>query len=343
MKTDPQTSVPRNTVLIAGTGRSGTSWLGKIFDSSPAVFYKPQPDDRNRYPWFRDIPSRLDPTPEFDHFREPFAQALTQTFWSTSADLQPRPDFPKHFLRRRPWNSLVFAIRAWRKITRGRAPIVTIPRWMFRREPSSVTLVVKSVISNLRLAWIHRHFPDIKIILLVRHPGGYVNSIFRGARDHGWTDAGKKHRLAGTVLPFPRIEHLQYADAIENGSDFERELIYWIVANEAPILALGDSPSLKLVVYEELCARPLDVAAELFGFAGIRFGESTRRFLQESTAREQPGYYTVYKNPTRSANKWLHDLSGHQISVVDEYLQRCSLKTLWDGHAGAARQPVGTP
>lgn len=45
--------IPPKTVLIAGVGRSGTSWLGKILDSSPHVFYKPQPDDVSRYPWFR--------------------------------------------------------------------------------------------------------------------------------------------------------------------------------------------------------------------------------------------------------------------------------------------------
>ena len=48
MNHEPQTSFPPKTVLIAGVGRSGTSWLGKILDSSPHVFYKPQPDDVSR-------------------------------------------------------------------------------------------------------------------------------------------------------------------------------------------------------------------------------------------------------------------------------------------------------
>lgn len=56
MNHEPPTSFPRKTVLIAGVGRSGTSWLGKILDSSPHVFYKPQPDDVLYYPGSPTLP-----------------------------------------------------------------------------------------------------------------------------------------------------------------------------------------------------------------------------------------------------------------------------------------------
>lgn len=322
-------SLPR-TVLIAGTGRSGTSWLGKILDSSPLVFYKSQPDNTDRYPWFSGIPSRLEPSPESDRFREPFAQAITQTFWGHSVNLHNKPDFSKSFLHQRTWRALNFSLRVWRKLTRGGAPTFRIPRWMFSSDRYAALLVIKSVVSNLRLTWIHRHFPEIKLVLIVRHPGGYLNSIFKGARQHGWADVGKKERLSDTVLPFPRPEHLKYAGAFENGSDFERELIYWIVANETPILELAGSSTFKIVVYEELCARPADVAEDVFRFIGIPLNGSTRQFLRDSTTEERPGFYDVFKNPTRVARKWRDELSDEQLTVVDQYLERCSLGRLWD-------------
>src|SRR5690348_15459254 len=37
-------AVPEKLVLLLGMPRSGTSWLGKIFDSHPAVIYRHEPD-----------------------------------------------------------------------------------------------------------------------------------------------------------------------------------------------------------------------------------------------------------------------------------------------------------
>lgn len=329
MNHEPQTSFPRKTVLIAGVGRSGTSWLGKILDSSPHVFYKPQPDDVSRYPWFRGIPSRLDPTPEFDRFREPFARALQRTFWSHSANLLTRPDFHKDFLHNGAWRCLNTGLRAWRKATRGGGPIVRIPRWMFRGDTGNVTFVLKSVVSNMRLTWIHRHFPQIKIILIIRHPGGYLNSVFRGARCHGWGNIGKRARLDESVLPFRLPEHRKYADIVENGSDFERELIYWIVTNETPILELGDSPVLKVVAYEDMCRRPQAVVEEILSFLQISHSQRTARFLAETTAEDHAAYYSIYKNPLRSAYNWRAELNREHIAVIGRFMQHCLLNSLW--------------
>lgn len=31
-------------ILVTGFGRSGTTWLGKIFDSHPGIFYRNEPE-----------------------------------------------------------------------------------------------------------------------------------------------------------------------------------------------------------------------------------------------------------------------------------------------------------
>ena len=59
---------PEQTTFLAGTGRSGTTWLGKLLDSSSMVFYKHEPDNPN-LPWFRGIPSRLEALDENDSYR----------------------------------------------------------------------------------------------------------------------------------------------------------------------------------------------------------------------------------------------------------------------------------
>jgi len=201
---------------------------------------------------------------------------------------------------------------------------------MFRGDIRDIHLVIKSVCSNLRLAWIHRHFPHFRIVQLIRHPGGYLESWLRAKNEEGWTGFGERRRLDSTLLPFSRPEHQHYIDAYNEGSSFERELIYWIVANETPIFELGESPAFKVVVYEELCAEPERVLKEIYEHSGIPFGEQALRFVRASTSQHKAGFHDVFKNPEYVANRWRNSLSTEQIETVERYLAATSLASLWD-------------
>ena len=320
---------PERTVFLAGAGRSGTTWLARLLDASPTVLYKHEPDNIDRAPWFRGIPSRLDATDENDSYRDRFAKALEEAFWSHSLQFINRPEFPKMILRNPAWRVANYALRAWRKAGLGERPSFRIPRWIFRKDPRGVDLVVKSVVSNLRLAWIRRHFPEFRLVLIIRHPCGYLSSWMRGAAHHGWTGFGERSRLDGTILPFPRPEHEKYAKVYESGGHFERELIYWIIANETPFLELAGDPAFKAVIYEELCAQPEKVVREVYEHSGIPFDEQTRRFVEASTARHLPDFHGVFKNPKIVANRWRGELTPEHINTVERYLAGTSLADMW--------------
>jgi hypothetical protein len=316
------------TTFIAGAGRCGTTWLGKLLDSSSRVFYKHEPDNPS-LPWFRGIPSRLEPIDENDSHRDHFASAIEQAFWSHGLQFIQEPYFPKVFLRHRALALFNYSLRGFRKFGITEVSAVTLPRCMFRDDTRNIHLVIKSVRSNLRLAWIHRHFPHFRIVLLIRHPGGYLGSWLRARNEQGWTGFGERQRLDSTVLPFSRPEHQTYLEAYEQGSPFERELIYWIVANEIPLLELRRSPVFKVVVYEELCAEPERVLREVYEHSGIPFGEQTLRFVKASTSKQKEGFHDVFKDPKFVANRWHDELTTEQIETVERYLAATSLAGMW--------------
>jgi hypothetical protein len=316
-------------VLIAGTGRSGTTWLAKLLDASPQVLYRNEPDNWHGVPWFKDIPSRVDPLPENDVFREPFARGIERCLSTHCLQYVPPPSFRKDFQRNGLFWSVDVGLRAMRKLGLGDGPILEMPRFAFRQNPRAVHLVVKSVISNLRLAWIHQQFPDYRLVLIIRHPGGYLSSSLR-VHPKGDVDGfGRRSRLDGTLLPFPRPEFERYAEAYANGTDFERELIYWIVANETPLIALANSPALKVVVYEELCAEPERVLREVYEHCRIPFGESTLRFLRASTSEHQSDDYGVFKDPKRVAWQWREEIDARQREMIESHLAGTRLAQFW--------------
>lgn len=312
-------------VWLAGAGRSGTTWLGKIFDASPAVLYRHEPDNLAKLPFFEGLPSRIEPEDGEPEYRRRFEEGLAASASRHALHFFRPPEFEKEFTRPR----LLGAVNALLRLGRaaGVTPHFGARPWLFRSEPAHVA--VKSVVSNMRLGWLRRNFPGVRVVLIVRHPGGYLSSWKEGAAKHGWRGFGAVERLSPTVLPFPFPDHEKYREAFERGSDFERELIYWIVANETPIRQLEGDAGTHVVVYEDLCADPVGVTRELFGFAGIEMTPSVEGFVDASTQRSTDGFHSVFKDPMDSAMKWKRTLDDDEQATVRRYLQESRLAGLW--------------
>ena len=95
------------------------------------------------------------------------------------------------------------------------------------------------------------------------------------------------------------------------------------------MLALADSPRLKLVVYEDLCADPEGVLRGVYEHCDVPFGDSARKFVQASTSVHEDAYRSVLKDPTRTVNRWRDELSAEEIAVVEQHLGASFLSKYW--------------
>jgi len=313
------------TVLVAGTGRSGTTWLGKILDSSPDLLYRHEPDNPRNFPWFEGIPTRIARDTDDGGLEDAWRRASEETFWHASNKLDRRPHFKKQALRPVPMQIFRRASDAWISLARRPAPLWRTPRWLFREPPEGVPLVWKTVVSNLRLAWIHDHFPGTRIVFILRHAGGFMNSKVQGFRKLGVMEYGNMDRLGPVLLPFDLPAHERYGGTLEGDDPFARELVYWIIANEIPLLALADSPRFHPVVYEDLCARPMETVEGIFQFLEMPVPESTRRFVAASTTGDETGYHAVHRTSTEAAEKWRRELEPERVEEVERAVAGCLL------------------
>lgn len=334
MTTRPNMDLPEVTkkfhlqfAWLAGTGRSGTSWLGKLMDAHDLVYYKHEPDNKKFFDLFGSIPSRIDIDQHEPAPVEAFRCAVEKTFSSYSPDIDILPHFKKSFLRNRCWQALTFAGRALRKLHVQKRPLLSVPDWFFVNA-NPVSGIIKSVTSNMKLAWVHDQFPSALIILLVRHPGGYLSSWIEGAIHHGWRGFGDRRRLDQTLLPFPENHH-ELFDLYMKGSNFDRELIYWILSNEIPISMLGRSERFMTVTYEDLCGQPHAVVENIFDFLGLKMTTSVSELVDATTTRHDPGYYSVYKHSSKVVEKWEEQLSAQQKAQIERVLSESFLSQLW--------------
>jgi hypothetical protein len=169
-------------VLLFGLPRSGTTWLGKIFDSHPRTLYRHEPDSVER---MEDVPLLI------DDLEAGVADALRTYCRGIPANralkvVGKMPLFPKEYLGA---NSLL-TYRAGVMLARvaGKAGIELPVIGARRYGNGNSVLVWKSIESLGRLGAILEVLPQARALHIVRHPCGYVASVERGERRSRFDD-----------------------------------------------------------------------------------------------------------------------------------------------------------
>jgi hypothetical protein len=295
-------------VLLFGMPRSGTTWLAKIFDSHPDTLYRHEPDSYGR---LDHLPWAPEPGVWAQHHGElrDFVQGLAGIRDAKiSATL---PQFHKNYLNllQRSWNrGAVTAVKV-----AGRLSLrVSVPLWLPVSAVERSVLVSKSIESLARMGLFATALPDSRNVVIVRHPCGYLGSVLRGRSLQQFDDnesIGEDHGilklLAGTQVASRHGVSLDYLCSLP---PLERIVWQWVLTNDK---ALQDSDGLSnvcAVSYEQFCADPLNEAKKLYDWVGLDLAQQTIDFLSASTTTHRDRYYSVYKDPMRTANAWRQQL-----------------------------------
>jgi hypothetical protein len=317
-----------NYLAIFGLMRSGTTWIGKVLDSSPDVIYLHEPDYVKRIPC-------LPYTTEAEDYLgwEPYIRRYLAGLRSSCASrsMLKRPSFPKSFpstlFGKISYGTFRGMLRIEQLLHRaGFSPVaVTWPKCV-----DNANLVVwKSVEQTGNIGCFLRAVPEQKILHVVRHPCGFVDSVMRGQRKkllHGGVPASQDLGIFDYVIrtKFAHQLGLKLRDW-EKLSGVERLAYMWLVVNEQAILDGEEMPNYKLVYFEEFCFNPVKMASEVYDFAGLSLGPQTERFISSSsgsTGSEQSDnaksqqYYSVSRNSKSVPRSWEQRLSKDSIDRI---------------------------
>ena len=254
-----------NILVIAGAPRSGTSWLGQIIDSSPDVAYRMQPLFSYA---FKDAVNADSTVQEYvDFFRDIYAS--DDAFLLQTKQRQA-----------------------------GIYPI-------FEKGQQASMLTIKMVRYHYLLQRMLHDFANLKVLSIVRHPCGVINSWLRAPREFpegvdprkewrfgGCRNQGRKEEFFG-FYKWKEVAHL-YLDLRDQYPD-----------------------QVCIVQYEELVSRPVSMTLWLFEFAGLRVTEQTLAFLKTCHATHQEDPYAVFKDKA-VAEQWKLQLDP---DIVREIIQ----------------------
>jgi hypothetical protein len=307
-------------ILVFGMPRSGTTWIGKLFDSHPDTLYRHEPDSMRKLdmPLF---PEKED-APRYREELERFAASLPAMRSPEVVGKQPL--FPKSYQTTAglaAYRASVVAAKAASRVRRH-FPCLFRPTGFNGRVAS---VVWKSVESSGRLGVCIKALPQVRAIHLIRHPCGVMASRFRGASTHGFgqsnpeTDSQWVLKLL-LATKAGRARGLDLDD-IQNLTPEEQAAWRWILIQEKILADVAGSGRVLTIRYEDVCSDPIGMTRRMFEFAGLGWQPQTEQFVLASTQVGDSDYYSVFKNPQASAERWRSELEPHVIERVQQALR----------------------
>ena len=305
----------KSSLLLFGMPRSGTTWIGKVFDSHPGTFYMHEPDS---YRMLDEIPLVVEPD-GYASYSAPFSRAVGALEAIRSVRVVGKlPVFAKD--SRSVFGNAVrkTALVAIKAV--GRTGLeLNVPEFGASSRCGNV-FVWKSIESLGRLGLALNVINNARALHIIRHPCGYIASVKRGAEQHRFgsevpasEDFGLFELLLDTTVP---KRHKLDIGTLKEMSNVERLAWRWLIFNESAFNACRANENYRLVNYEAVCADPVGRYRELFDFAGLAWSAQTEKFLGHTISSDDSAYYSVVRNPLDAANAWKRQLTEREIEQI---------------------------
>lgn len=319
--------IKQSIILLFGMPRSGTTWIGKIFDSHTRTLYRHEPDTWNK---IKKIP--LLENAEYSGKYTDFVNSYVEQFvLSRRLEINGKlPFFNKAYVsqfRQAVFRGSVLLSGALSKLKKDlRLPVI---RPVNAHHLTDFFVVWKSIQLLGRMGIIVNNLPNCKGVHILRHPCGYIASILGGESDKKFTSfvsASEDYPLYELLLDTNQATNYGLTlDGLKALTPEERLAWRWVLFNEKARDDTKNNKNVMVLRYEDMCANPVKTTQSCFSFCELELCEQTMGFLGASTSKDSRSYYSVYKNPEKAANKWRTVLPQEKIELIKSIVEKSSI------------------
>lgn len=289
-------------ILVTGSHRSGTTWVGRMLATAPKV----------------------------DYIHEPFKPGWALPYTFTRSDLW-FPYIAAH--NGRAWEqdtlrTLRFEY-SWRQ-KYAEAPSVRQAwtaaskwaRWNSRRVRGHRPLI-KDPIALFAAPWLADRF-GVDVVVMIRHPAAFVSSIKLKRWRFDWTHWTRQPELMQTLLaPFAAdIEARTHNPAGEDLVD--QAILQWRVFHHVIDVYRSARPDWLFVRHEDLSLDPVGGYREMFGRLGLSWTPACEAIVRQSSdegnlkdaAAAGKSTHFVQLDAKANVRNWQQRLSAEEVARV---------------------------
>ena len=310
-------------ILVTGSIRSGTTWVGQTLATAPGVALIHEPFNQDH------------PIGVFAHRWSTQYTQVTDVRDEARDVARAMGDMLAHRYRplvhlRNPDNPL-----------RTLGILRDLPRFLYRRHVSSPRIVVKDPIALLSAEWLAARF-DMDVVIMVRHPGAFAWSYQRIAEPNRFADLNRQQELmAGPLAPFAG----EVECAANTDDPIYQAAILWRIVYSTVTSYQDRHPDWEVVRHEDLATDPLMEFPDLFARLHLSYTDRTNRFIALSTSELNPVEAPIGKlhhtrlNSRRSLDVWQRRLSSEDIvrvrHLTEDVADRFYTTSSWPSSPGA--------
>jgi Sulfotransferase domain len=270
----------RNTIVLAGSGRGGTTWIAEIINYANEYRFIFEPFQPEHVGLVHEFRSRqyLRPSDEASSYLDVARTVLSGRF-------------------RHPWTD------------------------QYNRRFQSTRRLVKDIRVNLILKWMQAHFPEIPIVLLLRHPCAVVAS--RLSLEWG-TELSvfleQPQLMADWLEPYRSV-------LSETSDPFERHILRWCVETWIPLKQFRTG-EIHVAFYEEFCEEPERAVTGLFQFLRRPVNEQVFAQLKKPSSQTRKRKSAIMFDG-RLTDTWTKNVTPAQSRRAQELLALFGLDRIY--------------
>ena len=292
--------------LIAGSGRSGTTWVQDALAEANGL----RPVFEPLHPYVSTTGSRYahralsaeDDQPELAGFLSKVCDGRRIRLW-TKYRQQKRWLFPP-FEEFRSIEDAALLYRRWRKFLREAPKLAVAAR---RNEP-----LIKCIRANLMLGWLSKRL-NCRTVLIVRHPGAVIESELRGS----WKPEFALERFKGDAR-LHEITNNRYRQLLSRSLVRAEALAArWVIENQW-VIEQAKANGVTIVFYERLTASPESEWPRICRALDLDIVPAAEIFSRPSQ-QSAPKRSAVKSNPDGTP-RWQRVLSHDQLAEIQGIL-----------------------
>lgn len=300
----------RNIVIIAGSGRSGTTWLGSILDTYDGCDYYYEIDA------FKNLSFN---NPHLRRIKYPF------THWLKS------PPLPIQRLEQ----ALLVELQKRRLFKSSVDKALRIRnRYRYKSGAKETNLfkIVRLFSFALQCEELSsRYGPKLKIVHIIRNPFGQLASQHKMISANRERPQRPFQKAIDIIMSDDRLtQYRELARQHTNASWMEKSALIWWAGNE--VLMNAQNVAKMTVLFETLVRHPYQETERLFEFLGWPLSEQTYDHIANTTnpTIADNEKHSIQKDADAVLNKWRKHISGTDYRNVSRLLEDCRLMELWD-------------
>lgn len=287
----------RKHILVTGTHRSGTTWVGRTLSQTKNVelVYEPFNLETTRYnfdykfdQWFEHVPT----SPKCNVIKKEFDQYIPNSVFQ----------YPAKICRETGYSL--------------KTPLIYLKYLMLSGDRPRYLL--KDPIALLSAGWLYERY-DLKVVCMIRNPLAFAGSLKKQGWDFNFKNFLDQKELMNTWLK-PFKEQMEKTD---RKSDFiDRVSLLWNVLNFVILEYKEKYPEWFFIKHGQLARNPVEKYRKMFEYLNLEFNEETEKYIREYTSKKNPMEATSNAYQPRDAKKtieaWRERLTDEEIERVRE-------------------------